>query len=152
MTIEMRTTDVAGTMMIGRKLASLARPGDVIALSGPLGAGKTAFVGGLAEGLGIEEPVTSPSFVLMRRYDSGFTPLVHVDVYRLSSLGEFEDLEVYEEGREGVVVIEWADAIAPALPANHLSVELDPVSETDRIIRLVACGDWKSRPLEELTA
>ncbi len=152
MTIEMRTTDVAGTMMIGRKLASLAFPGDVIALSGPLGAGKTAFVGGLAEGLGIEEPVTSPSFVLMRRYDSGFTPLVHVDVYRLSSLGEFEDLEVYEEGREGVVVIEWADAIAPALPANHLSVELDPVSETDRIIRLVACGDWKSRPLEELTA
>ncbi len=152
MTIEVRTTDVAETMMVGRRLASLARPGDVIALTGPLGAGKTAFVGGLAEGLGINEPVTSPSFVLMRRYDSGFTPLVHVDVYRLSSLGEFEDLEAYEEGREGVVVIEWGDAIAPALPTNHLTVELKPLSESERSIRLVACGDWESRPLKELTA
>ena len=152
MTIEVRTTDVAETMMVGRRLASLARPGDVIALVGPLGAGKTAFVGGLAEGLGINEPITSPSFVLMRRYDSGFTPLVHVDVYRLASLGEFEDLEAYEEGREGVVVIEWGDAIAQALPANHLTVELTPLSETERSVRLVACGDWESRPLGELTA
>lgn len=150
MTIEMKSADVAETMMIGRRLAALARPGDVVVLAGPLGSGKTAFVGGLAEGLGIDDPITSPSFVLMRRYDSGFTPLVHVDVYRLGSLGEFEDLEVFEEGRDGVTVIEWGNAVAPALPPDHLTIELIPVSENERTVRLGPCGDWEGRPLEEL--
>lgn len=150
MTIELKTADVAETMMIGRRLAAFARPGDVVALVGPLGAGKTAFVGGLAEGLGIDEQITSPSFVLMRRYESGFTPLVHVDVYRLNSMGEFEDLEVFEEGRDAVTVIEWGNAIAPALPPDHLMVELIPVSETERTVRLGPSGDWKNRSLEEL--
>lgn len=151
MTIELTTSDVAETMHVGRRLASLARPGDVIALCGPLGAGKTAFVGGLAEGLGIDEPVTSPSFVLMRRYESGFTPLVHVDVYRLNSLSEFEDLEALEEGDDGVVVIEWGDAVHQALPTDHLTVRLLPTSETERTIRLMPSGGWAKRPLEELT-
>ena len=151
MTIELTTSDVAETMRVGRRLASLARPGDVIALCGPLGAGKTACVGGRAEGRGIDEPVTSPSVVLRRRYDSGFTPLVHVDVYRLNSLSEFEDLEVLEEGVDGVVVIEWGDAVSQALPADHLTVELRPTSETERAVRLVAGGSWVKRPLEELT-
>lgn len=150
MTIELKTADVAETMMIGRRLAAFARPDDVVALVGPLGVGKTAFVGGLAEGLGIDEQVTSPSFVLIRRYDSGFTPLVHVDVYRLTSMGEFEDLEVFEEGRDAVTVIEWGNAVAPALPPDHLTVELIPTSETERTIRFVPCGDWTSRSLDEL--
>jgi len=81
----MKTTTVsdAQTRAVARRLASLLRPNDVLLLCGPLGSGKTAFVAGLAEGLGIDDPVTSPSFVIAHRYDGGFIPLVHADVYRV---------------------------------------------------------------------
>lgn len=132
------------------RLASLLRPGDVVVLCGPLGAGKTAFAGGIAEGLGVETPVVSPSFVLMRRYDDGFIPFVHVDVYRLTSVGEFEDLDVLEEGGDGVVVIEWGNAVAPVLPPDHLRVEFTVGESGSRHLRLVPCGRWEGRPLEEV--
>ncbi len=132
------------------RLAALLRPGDVVVLSGPLGCGKTTFTGGLADGLCVEEPVTSPSFVLMRRYDTGFLPLVHVDVYRLRTVGEFEDLEALEEGRDGVVVIEWGNAVLPVLPHDHLVVEFEVLADSSRILRFVPSGDWKDRPLEEV--
>jgi tRNA threonylcarbamoyladenosine biosynthesis protein TsaE len=74
----------------------LLNPGDVVVLKGGLGAGKTLFTGGLAAGLGVEEQVVSPSFVLVREYRSGFMPLIHVDVYRLGSINEFDDLDVFE--------------------------------------------------------
>jgi tRNA threonylcarbamoyladenosine biosynthesis protein TsaE len=112
------------TRALAARLASLCRPGDVIVLSGGLGVGKTTFVGGLADGLGVEEPITSPTFVLMRTYSSGFLPLVHVDVYRIGSALEFDDLEVFELGRDGVVAIEWGDVIGAALPLDRLHVEL----------------------------
>ncbi len=123
----------------------------MLAISGPLGAGKTAFVGGLAEGLGIDEPVTSPSFVLMRRYDSGFVPLVHVDVYRLSSMGEFEDLNAFDEADDGVLVIEWGSAVGPALPHDHLVVDIAIEDEQTRTVQLIPAGTWIGRPLTELT-
>ncbi|GIU91257.1 MAG: tRNA (adenosine(37)-N6)-threonylcarbamoyltransferase complex ATPase subunit type 1 TsaE [Acidimicrobiia bacterium] len=151
MTIELRCPTEMETRAVGRRLASLCRPGDVLSLVGPLGAGKTTFVGGLADGLGIEEPVTSPTFILMRTYRSGFLPLVHVDVYRLTSLAEFDDLGVFEEAEEGVLVVEWGDAVSPALPRNHLRVEID-VDGTERRIRLLPAGDWRERTLEELVA
>ena len=116
----MTSKDAAATMGAGRRLAALVRPGDVITLSGQLGAGKTTFAAGFGEGLGIDEPVTSPSFVLVRTYRSGFTPLVHVDAYRLGSLGEFEDLDVLDEASEGVLLIEWGEAVVGVLPEDHL--------------------------------
>src|SRR5690606_19484421 len=85
--IELECVSEIDTRAAAGRLAALCRPGDVIVLEGPLGAGKTAFTAGLADGLGVEELVVSPSFVLMRRYDSGFLPLVHVDVYRIRSMG-----------------------------------------------------------------
>lgn len=151
MTVELTAHDVAETMGIGRRLAALCRPGDVVLLCGRLGSGKTAFAGGLAEGLGIDEPVTSPSFVLMRRYDSGFTPLLHVDVYRLGSLAEFNDLDVFEEVGEGVLLVEWGNAVAGALPADHLSVEIEVEDETTRTLRFRPFGSWLDRPLSELS-
>lgn len=146
------TKDAAETMQVGRRLAALVRPGDVITLSGSLGAGKTTFAAGFGEGLGIDEPVTSPSFVLVRSYSSGFTPLVHVDAYRLTSLGEFADLDVLDEAAEGVLLIEWGDAVVGVLPEDHLRIHIDVDLDDDetRTITFHPNGGWNQRPLEEV--
>ena len=138
------------TRALAARLASLCRPGDVIVLSGGLGVGKTTFVGGLADGLGVEENITSPTFVLMRQYGSGFLPLIHVDVYRLSSSLEFDDLEVFELGREGVVAIEWGDVVGAVLPTDRLHVELALGDEGARSITLQPMGAWNARPIAEV--
>lgn len=147
--IEVPCPSEVDTRATGGRLAAHCRPGDVIVLTGTLGSGKTTFAGGLADGLGVEEPVTSPSFVIMRTYDSGFLPLVHVDVYRLGSMGEFDDLDVFEEGREGVVVIEWGEAVLPLLPDDHLDVEIE-VTPAGRTVRLKPSGSWAGRPLADV--
>ena len=138
------------TRALGRRMASFLRPGDVLILRGELGAGKTAFASGLAEGLGISELVTSPSFVLVRRYGGGFIPLVHADVYRLSSLAEFEDLGAFEEAKDAVLAIEWGDAVGAGIPDDHLVVHIEVVDDSHRRIHLVPHGAWVERPLEEL--
>ncbi|HEX6946701.1 MAG TPA: tRNA (adenosine(37)-N6)-threonylcarbamoyltransferase complex ATPase subunit type 1 TsaE [Acidimicrobiia bacterium] len=138
----------ADTMALAGRLAALLRPGDVIVLKGSLGAGKTLFTGGLAAGLGVEETVTSPTFILMREYRSGFLPLIHVDVYRLGSLNEFEDLEVVERARDGVLVVEWGDAVENGLPEDHLRVEIEVEEDGTRLVRLVPVGSWAGRSLE----
>ena len=138
------------TADLGARLAALLRPGDVIALSGPLGAGKTLFTSGIAAGLGVEEPVTSPSFVLTREYLSGFMPLVHADIYRLSTRNEFDDLDLLSEASNGVLVIEWGDVVEPILPLDHLRVDFTVDEAEARIINLVPMGSWPNR-LRELT-
>lgn len=148
--ITLSAGSVADTRQIGRHLAAFANPGDIILLEGVLGCGKTAFVSGIAEGLGITEMVTSPSFVLVKRYDDGFMPLVHVDVYRLGSSAEFEDLGVIESAADGVLVIEWGDAVNSIVPDSHLAVRFEVVDETTRRIVLVPHGTWKKRALEEM--
>ena len=135
------------TRAFAARLASFLRPGDTVVLAGGLGAGKTLFTSGLATGLGVEETVVSPSFVLVRRYDSGFMPVVHIDVYRLGSLNEFDDLDVFEMSRDGVLVIEWGDAVDPALPEDHLRVEFSVRDDETRVLRLVPSGDWVGRNL-----
>ena len=137
------------TMALGRRLASMLRAGDVILLAGDLGSGKTAFVSGLAEGLGVEERVTSPSFVIVKRYD-GLLPLVHVDVYRLGSSGEFEDLELIEEAEDGVLAIEWGHAVSSSVPADHLLIEFSVADDECRTLTIIPKGRWNSRPLKEL--
>jgi len=146
--IEVRCPTEADTRAFGSRLAAAVRPGDVLLLVGGLGAGKTLFAGGLATGLGVEETVVSPTFVLVRRYLSGFLPMVHVDVYRLGSLSEFEDLDVFEMAADGVLVIEWGDAVEAAVAADHLRVELAVEDDETRALRLVPAGSWVSRDLE----
>lgn len=138
----------ADTLALASRLAPSIRAGDVIVLAGRLGAGKTLFAGGLAAGLGIEEPVISPTFVLMRQYRSGFLPMIHVDVYRLGTLNEFDDLDVFDLAAEGVLVIEWGDAVDTALPADHLRVEIGVGDDEGRVIELVPYGSWVGRRLE----
>lgn len=138
------------TRAAGARLASLLRPGDVVVLSGRLGCGKTVFAGGIADGLGIEEPITSPSFVIVKTYGDGFLPLVHVDVYRLGSLAEFEDLESLELAVDGVAVIEWGDAVAADLPADHLVVKFNVHEDGGREVVFDPHGEWARRPLHEV--
>lgn len=137
----------ADTLAVAGRLAAEVRPGDVIVLAGSLGAGKTCFAGGLAAGLGVEEQVVSPSFILMREYRSGFLPFVHVDVYRLGSINEFEDLDVYNRAADGVLVIEWGDAVGSALPPDVLTVQFEVSDDGARTLTFAPSGDWRQRDL-----
>jgi tRNA threonylcarbamoyladenosine biosynthesis protein TsaE len=139
----------AETLALGRRLAGLLRPGDVVLLVGRLGAGKTLLASGIAEGLGVQDPVTSPSFVILRSYD-GFLPLHHADVYRLTSTGEFDDLDLFSSAADGVVLIEWGDVVAGAVPPDHLVVDIHILADDARRISFTGAGDWQTRALEGL--
>jgi len=123
-TIDIVTRTPDETRTVGAGLAELLVPGDVISLTGDLGAGKTTFVQGAARGLGVGEPVVSPTFVLVREY-RGEVPVYHLDVYRLDRLQEVIDLG-FEDllDPSGVIFVEWGDAIDALLPDEHLRVEL----------------------------
>jgi tRNA threonylcarbamoyladenosine biosynthesis protein TsaE len=148
--IEIATNTPAETLALGRRLASMLRAGDIVLLAGRLGAGKTLFASGVGEGLGVEEQMTSPSFILARSHE-GFFPVVHADVYRLGTSAEFEDLDLPEQARDGVLLIEWGDVVAHGVPEDHLMVEIDIAGESERVFRFVPSGDWANRPLGELT-
>ena len=145
--IEIRCLTEEETRAVGRRLAATLRPGDVVVLAGGLGVGKTLFTSGIAAGLGVEEQLVSPSFVLVRQYRSGFLPLIHVDVYRLGSLNEFDDLEVFELGADGAVVIEWGDALEGAIPEDHLRIDFVVEHDGTRVLRMVPGGVWAERDL-----
>jgi tRNA threonylcarbamoyladenosine biosynthesis protein TsaE len=139
------------TADLGARLAALLIPGDVVVLSGALGAGKTLFTSGIAAGLGVEEPVISPSFILTREYSSGFLPLIHADIYRLTTRNEFDDLDLLSQSSQGVLVIEWGDVVEPILPPDHLRVDFEVDDDEARNITLVPFGSWRTR-MTELTA
>lgn len=148
--IEVRCATENDTRRVAGRLSATLQPGDVVVLAGPLGSGKTLFTQGLAAGLGVEEPVVSPSFVLVREYRSGFLPIVHADVYRLGSLNEFADLDVFEHASEGVLVIEWGHAVDSVLPPDHLRVEFEVEDDGARLLRLTPGGIWRGRNLDAL--
>ena len=145
--IEVRCPTEADTQAVARKLAPTLRPGDIVLLAGGLGVGKTLFTAGLAAGLGVEEQVVSPSFVLVRQYRTGFLPMVHVDVYRLGSVNEFDDLEVLDMAADGVLVIEWGDALEGLIPEDHLRIDFVVEDDGTRVLRMVPSGKWIRRDL-----
>ena len=114
------------TMRTGRMLGESAAPGQVYALVGDLGVGKTVFTKGFAEGLGIEEPVNSPTFTILQIYEEGRLPLYHFDVYRIEDPEEMEEigLDEYIDG-DGVCLIEWANRIEEILPADTIYVVIE---------------------------
>ena len=148
--IEFSCPEPDHTRALASRLASLVRPGDIIVLAGALGSGKTLFTGGLAAGLGVDEAVVSPSFILVRQYTSGFLPLVHADVYRLSSINEFEDLDVFEQARDGVLVIEWGHAVESALPHDHLRIDFEVGDDGARLITIDPFGSWVERDWDSI--
>ncbi|HHY36806.1 MAG TPA: tRNA (adenosine(37)-N6)-threonylcarbamoyltransferase complex ATPase subunit type 1 TsaE [Firmicutes bacterium] len=146
------TNGPAETRRLGEKLGRLLAPGDLIALTGELGAGKTILVQGIAAGMGIEGPVTSPTFLIIKEYP-GRIPLYHMDAYRLAGPEELLDLgyEEYFFG-QGVTVIEWADLILDFLPPAYLRIDLDhaPGGEEKRCLVFSARGERYGKLLEEL--
>ncbi len=118
---EQTTTSEADTARIGRQLAATLRAGDVVLLYGDLGAGKTAFAKGLAEGLGVSgDDVSSPTFTIMQEYRGGRLSLFHVDLYRLNDPREVEDLGLDEIAADGVLAIEWAEKLPARLKPSHV--------------------------------
>lgn len=114
------------TYKLGEKIGQMAKPGMVISLTGDLGVGKTVFTQGLAKGLGIEEPVNSPTFTIVQVYEEGRLPLYHFDVYRIGDIEEMDEIgyEDYFYG-EGVCLIEWADLIKEILPEQMCRVTIE---------------------------
>jgi tRNA threonylcarbamoyladenosine biosynthesis protein TsaE len=148
------TSSAGATRDVAATVATLCVPGDVLLLSGDLGAGKTTFAQGFGRALGIDEPVTSPTFTLVRQYDvadgpGGIRTLLHADVYRLDHLAEIADLglgQVVEDG--GVALVEWGDAAEPVLGdgALALSLAVDPGDDDSRRITVTAEGPaWAGR-------
>jgi tRNA threonylcarbamoyladenosine biosynthesis protein TsaE len=128
----LKTRSAAETRALGRALGRAAQPGTVVALSGPLGAGKTQLAKGVAEGLGVTSVVNSPTFILMNEH-SGRLRLFHVDAYRLDDPEEAMAAGLFDERQAaGVAVIEWADRLAGWLPDDRLEIALAPVPGEDR--------------------
>ena len=122
------------TRAAGERLGACLEAGSVVACIGELGAGKTCFLQGLARGLGVESPVTSPTFVLINEY-RGRVPVHHLDAYRTESLSEVLDLGIEELMHgDGVTVIEWADKLIPILPAQTITVTIDGLGDEPRRI------------------
>lgn len=114
------------TYDLGKRLGEKAEPGDVICLNGDLGVGKTIFTQGFAKGLGIEEPVNSPTFTIIQQYDGGRLPLYHFDVYRIGDTSEMDEVG-YEDCfyGDGVTLIEWSNLIEEILPEKLISVKIE---------------------------
>jgi tRNA threonylcarbamoyladenosine biosynthesis protein TsaE len=136
------THDEAETAALGRALASSLNAGDVVLLQGDLGAGKTAFTKGLAEGLGVSrDEVSSPTFTLMQEYRGGRLPLFHVDLYRLNDPREIEDLGLDEIAADGVLAIEWAEKLPARIsPARAVEVRIDHGDGDTRTIHITPIG------------
>ncbi len=151
-----RTTSAAATKQLAEALAGLVRPKDVILLDGEMGAGKTAFAQGFARGLGVVEPVTSPTFTLVRSHP-GRIRLHHVDAYRLERSEELVDLGLPElvDG-DGVTLIEWGELVAPVLSPEYLAVQItfgDAEDERSFVLRpLGSAWTARQRALGEVVA
>ena len=154
--LELRLADLAATRRLGERLAAALRPGDLVLLTGPLGAGKTSLTQGLAAGLRVQGTVTSPTFVLARRH-RGPVPLLHVDAYRLRDAGgralDLADLDLEDALEEGVVVVEWGEGLVEDLSPSRLTVVLSRPSDEDgtdrgRTAKVRAHGTrWSTRPV-----
>lgn len=136
--VQFHTYSAEETLNLANKLGKLLKPNDVIALEGDLGAGKTTFTKGLANGLGINRNVNSPTFTIIKEYH-GRLPLYHMDVYRLEDADEDLGFQEYFDG-EGVTVIEWAHFIEDYLPQDLLKIEIKHLRENDRVITLFPKG------------
>jgi tRNA threonylcarbamoyladenosine biosynthesis protein TsaE len=153
-TVEWTSASPEATRRLAGRVAGLCRAGDVVLLIGDLGAGKTVFAQGFAAALGVQGPVTSPTFALVRHYrcgeDGPVGGLIHADVYRTGSLDEVVDLALAELVEEdAVALVEWGELAAPALGDNALEVTLvapDPVGAPEqRVLRVVGRGSWADR-------
>jgi tRNA threonylcarbamoyladenosine biosynthesis protein TsaE len=149
--IDLATVD--DTRAFGRRLAAVLRPGDLVLLAGPLGAGKTALAQGIGAGLGAQGDITSPTFVIARVH-RGPVPMVHADAYRLGDRPdprlEIDDLDLDASADDSVTVVEWGEGLVEQISDDHLLVRINRRDDDTRVIDLVPYGgDWAVR-LEKL--
>jgi tRNA threonylcarbamoyladenosine biosynthesis protein TsaE len=145
--VRLSATSLRDTRAIAAAVAANSKVGDVLLLQGEMGAGKTAFVQGFAEAVGVDEPVTSPTFTLLHTYDTGRLTVHHADMYRLDRYGEIEDLALSELLESGVLLVEWGEVASGEFP-DRLDVELapDPANEDGRAIVIRPSGrSWAPR-------
>ena len=144
--MKIETKSAQETFALGEKIGRQARPGQIYTLTGDLGVGKTVFTQGVARGLGITEPISSPTFTIVQIYESGRLPLYHFDVYRIGDIEEMEEIgyDDYFFG-QGICLIEWADLIGEILPSDIISVtiEKDPVRDFDYRKITIEGLDWR---------
>ncbi|MGH3661001.1 MAG: tRNA (adenosine(37)-N6)-threonylcarbamoyltransferase complex ATPase subunit type 1 TsaE [Micromonosporaceae bacterium] len=146
------------TRALGERVAAVLRAGDLLVLTGPLGAGKTVFAQGIGAGLRVTGPVTSPTFVIARVHDpdpadGGRLPLVHVDAYRLGSVAEVDDLDLDADLDQSVTLVEWGEGLVEHLADDWLEVRIDRSTPADadqpderRAVELIGHGgDWSAR-------
>lgn len=147
-----KTYSSAETLSLGKRMGALLIAGDVLCLTGELGAGKTVFAKGIGLGLGVEEVITSPTFTIINEY-KGRLPFYHIDAYRLEGPADIEGLgyEEYFYG-SGVTLVEWAGQVEPALPAERMDILLKapPGPDNIREIRFIPHGKRFNRLVEEL--
>jgi len=138
---EIQSNSIEETLQLGRRVAEGLKGGEVIALTGELGAGKTVFVKGLAKGLGIEETITSPTFVLARTYQ-GRLLLHHIDLYRLETCNDLDSIGIDDYlGGGGVIAIEWAEKFMGDLPHPFLHITIESVEDERRLIQIAAADE-----------
>ena len=134
------------TRAFGERLAKVLRAGDLVVLSGPLGAGKTVLAQGIGAGLGVPGEITSPTFVIARVHRGGRLPFVHVDAYRLGTALEVDDLDLDASVDESVTAVEWGHGKVEQLADAYLEVRIDRADDDTRTVTLVPSGgDWAAR-------
>jgi tRNA threonylcarbamoyladenosine biosynthesis protein TsaE len=144
--VTIRSDSPDATRAVAAALGELLVAGDLVLLVGDLGAGKTAFAQGLAHGLGVEEPVTSPTFTIVAEYQ-GRLRLAHVDVYRLERIQDLYDIGFDELVDDGVTVVEWGDLVEQVVPAEHLVVRIEGgTTDNERVLEFSYHGArWRAR-------
>jgi tRNA threonylcarbamoyladenosine biosynthesis protein TsaE len=146
--VHLASSSPAATRALGMRLGAHAVAGDVIALVGPLGAGKTELARGIARGLGVDEPITSPTFILVAEH-AGRLPMYHVDCYRLAGAEDALAAGILDDRSEdGVTVIEWAERLQGALPTGRLEITIDGAGEEPRRLALRATDERHAVLLE----
>lgn len=142
--VELATT--GDTEQFGHDLGEILRAGDVVVLRGPLGAGKTVLARGIGAGIGVDGPVTSPTFVIARVHLGGRVPMVHVDAYRLGGAAEVDDLDLDVDVEESVTVVEWGAGVAEQLAESWLLVDVERRDDDVRVVTLEPHGaGWAER-------
>jgi len=149
--------DEAAMRALGERVAALLRPGDLVVLAGPLGAGKTTLAQGIGAGLGVSGPVLSPTFVIARVHRGGRVPLVHADAYRLGSVAEVDDLDLDASLDESVTLVEWGSGLVDELADDRLDVRIEravgaAADDTREVVVTAIGARWAGVDLTPLKA